>query len=330
MHPGGVAASGHGLNGSTASRIGRPAVDRDEAWEAAAVKLAERSQAAVWASPLASRAIFRRDHPLFAGFLPPRQPLSDRLRGHDVVLGAPVFTYHVHTGGDFVSPGTRLFQLTDDGRPRTGRDERPLHPPPGAGACWSASSLRPARRRRGRAAPPSPRPANPRGIRDARRRRLMPRDANSCGRSPATPCTTTSEYDPGTAPSTSAPAAAWGGIARRGGRGPRPKPSRKVICSSATNRACLSSRRWSTVRIVPVTFVVLNNGEYAALKAFTRTSFRKRTGPTLDFESARNRLLAVARGYGCAASRVERAAELEEKSSGTRSPCLSPGCSMSK
>ena len=92
------------------------AVDQDGAWPLA-IQLAERLNAAVWESPMSGRRSFPEDHPLFAGFLPPlRQPLADRLAGHDVVLviGAPVFTYHVHTGGSFVPEGTQLFHLTDD------------------------------------------------------------------------------------------------------------------------------------------------------------------------------------------------------------------------
>ena len=92
------------------------AVDQDGAWPLA-IQLAERLNAAVWESPMSGRRSFPEDHPLFAGFLPPlRQPLADRLAGHDVVvvIGAPVFTYHVHTGGGFLPEGTQLFHLTDD------------------------------------------------------------------------------------------------------------------------------------------------------------------------------------------------------------------------
>ncbi|MGH8678798.1 MAG: thiamine pyrophosphate-binding protein, partial [Burkholderiales bacterium] len=71
------------------------AVDQDGAW-AEAIELAEKLEAPVWASPMSGRCSFPEDHRLFGGFLPPlRQPLADRLTGHDLVLvlGAPVFTY---------------------------------------------------------------------------------------------------------------------------------------------------------------------------------------------------------------------------------------------
>ena len=52
----------------------------------------------MWEAPTANRANFPEDHPLFAGFLPAiPERLSEALDGHDliVVIGAPVFTFHV-------------------------------------------------------------------------------------------------------------------------------------------------------------------------------------------------------------------------------------------
>ena len=42
--------------------------------------------------------------------------MTEKLTGYDVVvvLGAPIFTYHVHTEGPFVPEGTRLYQIIDD------------------------------------------------------------------------------------------------------------------------------------------------------------------------------------------------------------------------
>src|SRR5581483_8539162 len=105
------------LNNSTRpALIVGPGVDRDGAWDLA-VALAERTQAAVWASPMSCRASFPEDHPLFAGFLPPvRQLLARKLADFDVVvvLGAPIFTYHVHSNGPFIPEGVQLFQMIDD------------------------------------------------------------------------------------------------------------------------------------------------------------------------------------------------------------------------
>ncbi|WFE33887.1 benzoylformate decarboxylase [Micromonospora sp. WMMD975] len=92
------------------------AVDRAGAWPAA-VTLAERLAAPVWAAPAPERAVFPERHPLFRGVLPYAiGPLSEALRGHDTVLvvGAPVFRYYPHVPGDFLPEGTRLLHVTDD------------------------------------------------------------------------------------------------------------------------------------------------------------------------------------------------------------------------
>jgi benzoylformate decarboxylase len=91
-------------------------VARDQAWDAL-VALAERHNAPVWVSPLSSRNSFPERHRLFAGFLPAdREQIVARLAGHDliVVLGAPVFTYHVEGRGPHIPDAAELVQLTDD------------------------------------------------------------------------------------------------------------------------------------------------------------------------------------------------------------------------
>jgi len=91
-------------------------VDRDQAWDEI-VALAERHQARVWTSPHAARASFPQTHRLFAGFLPPaRAGIRQSLARHDVILviGAPVFTYHVEGGGPHIPEEATLFQITED------------------------------------------------------------------------------------------------------------------------------------------------------------------------------------------------------------------------
>ncbi len=81
------------------------------------VRLAERHNAAVWVAPMSGRCSFPEDHPLFAGFLPPmREKIVKLLSGHDVIvaLGAAAFTYHVEGTGPHVPAGARLMQLIDD------------------------------------------------------------------------------------------------------------------------------------------------------------------------------------------------------------------------
>ena len=92
------------------------ALAREDAWDEV-VALAERHEAPVWASPRSSRNSFPEDHRLFAGFLPAdREAIVARLDGNDcvLVLGAPVFTYHVEGSGPVLPECASLYQLADD------------------------------------------------------------------------------------------------------------------------------------------------------------------------------------------------------------------------
>jgi benzoylformate decarboxylase len=91
-------------------------VARDDAW-AETIALAERHQAPVWASPMSARNSFPENHRLFAGFLAAdRGRIVASLADADfvLVLGAPVFTYHVEGFGPHIPAGAALVQLVDD------------------------------------------------------------------------------------------------------------------------------------------------------------------------------------------------------------------------
>ncbi|MFI5608395.1 benzoylformate decarboxylase [Amycolatopsis sp. NPDC051903] len=80
------------------------------------VGLAEKLGAGVWAAPMSSRCSFPEDHELFLGFLQPeRKAVAEALREHDVVvvLGAPAFTYHVYRG-EPEEPLPPLYLVSDD------------------------------------------------------------------------------------------------------------------------------------------------------------------------------------------------------------------------
>ena len=93
-----------------------PGVDRAQAVDLM-VRLAEKTHASVWVSPFSARCSFPERHPQFSGFLhaSPGQ-LSETLRAHDlvVVIGAPVFTFHVEGHAAIFDGATALFQITDD------------------------------------------------------------------------------------------------------------------------------------------------------------------------------------------------------------------------
>ncbi|WP_410610981.1 benzoylformate decarboxylase [Amycolatopsis sp. lyj-109] len=82
-----------------------------------AVALAERLGLPTWVAPSPHRLPFPNRHPLFRGVLPAGiATVSAALTGHDLVLvlGAPVFRYHQHVPGAYLPEGTRLIQVTDD------------------------------------------------------------------------------------------------------------------------------------------------------------------------------------------------------------------------
>ena len=66
---------------------------------------------------MSGRNSFPEDHRLFAGFLAAdRARIVESLEGADfiLVLGAPVFTYHVEGSGPHIPAGAELVQLVDD------------------------------------------------------------------------------------------------------------------------------------------------------------------------------------------------------------------------
>lgn len=82
-----------------------------------AVRLSERLGARVWIAPSPARCPFPTDHPNFAGLLPANvADISRLLSGNDVVLvvGAPVFRYHHHKPGRYLSATTRLVHVSQD------------------------------------------------------------------------------------------------------------------------------------------------------------------------------------------------------------------------
>lgn len=91
-------------------------VARDDAWDEM-IALAERHKAPVWVAPMSARNSFPEDHPLFAGFLiADRAKIVAALDGHDVVviLGGPASLYHVEGSGPHMPPSAAVWLLTDN------------------------------------------------------------------------------------------------------------------------------------------------------------------------------------------------------------------------
>ncbi|MEU4421495.1 benzoylformate decarboxylase [Actinoplanes sp. NPDC024001] len=294
--------------------VAGPGIDEDGAW-AETTALAETLHAAVWAAPMPSRAAFPEDHPLFQGYLPPvRSAVAALLEGHDVVLviGAPVFTYHVHTEGPFVAAGTRLFHLDCDP----------------AAAAWAAAGtsvlttvragvaellrqVKPADRpdppRRAR--PPAPPLADPltAAVVLAELHRRRP-DAVLVEEAPSDK-DVLHEQIPITRPNgyvtTGSGALGWGLPVAVG----RALAGERVICVVGDGSSLYSIQAlWTAARRrAPLTVIVLNNRRYEAVSALGRRigipSVPGTDLPGLDFT-------ALARGFGCPAARVTRAAQL--------------------
>lgn len=292
------------------------AVARDGA-TAAVVSLAETIQAPVWAAPVSNRAAFPEDHVLFAGFLPAApEPIAAMLAQHDlvVVLGAPAFTLHVSGDLRRVGCAAPVCQITDD--------------PEAAATALGATSIlgntrlaleglmRQVERRQARegALRPLPErvtPADPIPAAYVMQTVADLRETNSIIVEEAPshrpvlqrylPIRDTGFYTMASGGLGFALPAATG-IALADG-------SRHVVCIVGDGSAMYSIQAlWTAAHhALPITFVVLNNGGYGAMRAFSHILKSKDPPgieiPRLDF-------VALARGHGCEAHRVSRAADL--------------------
>jgi benzoylformate decarboxylase len=308
-------------------------VDGDGAWDLI-VELAERTRAAVWVSPYSSRCSFPEDHRLFAGFLPPaREPLSRKLAGHDVIVvfGAPVFTYHVETNGDVIPSGARLYQLIDD--------------PQMAAASLAGTSMLttmgpaiaelihqtvPATRPEpeARAMPETPLATEPisTSFLFHTLARVMPSHAIVVEET-ATARPVMHDYLPirmsGGFFAGASGALGWALPAAVGvalGR-----PGRRVVCVLGDGASQYTIQGlWTAARHqLPITFVIFNNGGYAAMEKFGQHFGGSKTYP--DFTLPGIDYVQLAAGYLVKGMRVERAKDLAsalEESFATEAPML--------
>lgn len=294
------------------------AVDQADASQTL-ITLAERLEASVWASPMSARCSFPEDHRLFAGFLPPvRSQLRARLAGAEVVLvvGAPVFTYHVHTEGPYITPGTRLYHLTED-------PQHAARSPVGTSILCSLKlaleqllERLPVQARdpgKGRAPVPMPAASDPISgeFLMAAIARNLPPDAVVVEEAPSHR-NALHDYLPIRRPGGFFTEASGGlGWALPGAVGVAlARPGRRVFCIVGDGSSLYSIQAlWNAVQQnLPIVFIVFNNRGYGALRAFGDAL--KITGapghdvPGLDF-------VHLARGFGCDAQPVVRAEEVD-------------------
>lgn len=291
-------------------------VDRDGASDLA-VQLAERTGAHVYASALAGRCGFPEAHPQFVSALPRiRSGVVDRLSGYDlvVVLGAPVFNYHIHAEGAFIGEGTALFQLTDD---------------PNA-ASWAVAGTAIITSLRGALEALLPRvnvrAATPLATRQQRGAvaasdpitiayllqslaATMPPDAIVAEEAPSTH-PILHDYlpmRPGSYFAASSGSLGYGLPAAAGVA--LAAPGRRVVAVIGDGSSYYGIQGlWTAVEHgLPITFVIVNNGGYGAMKDFSALFGSKRS-PSFDIGHVD--FASLAKGFGCAAQRVERAADL--------------------
>jgi len=294
-----------------------PGVDRAQAVELM-VRVAEKSRAAVWASPFSARCSFPERHPQFAGFLhaSPAQ-LSEALRDHDlvVVIGAPVFTFHVEGHASIFDGTTTIFQITDDPTaaavtpvgtsiiatmkpaltlllellPQTGRAMpagRILPPTPVAGdpipvefLLHTLASAMPDGAVLVEEAP-SHRPAM---------QKFMPMRGQDSFYTMASGGL-----------GFSLPAAVGMALGR---------PGIRTVCLIGDGSAMYSIQAlWTAAqRQLPLTIVVINNAGYGAMRSFSQV-MQVRNVPGLDLPGID--FVKVAQGLGCDAARISNASEL--------------------
>jgi benzoylformate decarboxylase len=294
-----------------------PGVDRAQAVDLM-VRLAEKAKAAVWVSPFSARCGFPERHPQFAGFLhaSPGQ-LSDALRGHDlvVVIGAPVFTFHVEGHASIFDGATTLFQITDDptaaaASPVGASIVATLKP-----ALSMLLDLLPETKRAipaGRVLPPPPAPADPIPV-DFLLHALssaMPADAMLVEEAPSHRLAM-QKFMPMRGQDSFCTMASGGlgfGLPASVGTA-LAHPGRRVVCLIGDGSAMYSIQAlWTAAqRKLPLTVVVINNAGYGAMRSFSQV-MQVRNVPGLDLPGID--FARIAQGLGCEAVRVSKASEL--------------------
>ncbi len=294
-----------------------PGVDRAEAVNLM-VKVAEKTKAAVWVSPFSARCSFPERHPQFTGFLhaSPGQ-LSDALRSYDlvVVIGAPVFTFHVEGHAAIFDGAATIFQITDD------PDAAAVSP---AGTSIVATmkpalamllELLPETKRTspaGRTLPPAPAAADPIPVEFLMHSlsTAMPADAALVEEVPShRPAM--QKFMPMRGQDSFYTMASGGlgyslpaAVGMALGKG-----DRHTVCLIGDGSAMYSVQAlWTAAqRKLPLMVVVINNAGYGAMRSFSQV-MQVRNVPGLDLPGID--FVRIAEGMGCDAVRVAKASEL--------------------
>jgi benzoylformate decarboxylase len=294
-----------------------PAVDRAQAVDLM-VRVAEKARAAVWVSPFSARCSFPERHPQFAGFLhaSPAQ-LSDALRGHDlvVVIGAPVFTFHVEGHASIFDGATSIFQITDDPTaaavsPQGNSIIATMKP-----ALTMLLEMLPDTKRAmpaARALPAAPRAADPIPVEFLLHTlsEAMPDGAALVEEAPSHRPAMQSFMPMRGQDSFYTMASGGLGYSLPASVGMAlGRPDRRTVCLIGDGSAMYSIQAlWTAAqRKLPLTVVVINNAGYGAMRSFSQV-MQVRNVPGLDLPGID--FVRIAQGLGCDAVRVTKSSEL--------------------
>ncbi|MBB4364100.1 benzoylformate decarboxylase [Bradyrhizobium sp. CIR18] len=296
-----------------------PGIDRAGAVDLM-VRVAEKAKASVWVSPFSARCSFPERHPQFAGFLhaSPAQ-LSDALREHDlvVVIGAPVFTFHVEGHAAIFDGGATIFQITDD-------PDAAAVTPVGTSIIATMKpalslllDLLPETKRaapKGRTLPPAPQAADPLPVEFLLHSlsQAMP-DGTSLVEEVPSHRPAMQKFMPMRGQDSFYTMASGGlGYSLPAAVGMAlGKPKQRTVCLIGDGSAMYSIQAlWTAAqRKLPLTIIVINNSGYGAMRSFSQV-MQVRNVPGLELPGID--FVKIAEGMGCHAVRVTRAAELGE------------------
>jgi benzoylformate decarboxylase len=301
--------------------IAGPEIDAAGAWDDA-VALAERQKLPVFASPApgGGRLGFPEGHPLFQGVLPPAiGPVAETLAGRDLILvvGSSVFPYYPYIPGPLLPEGAELVAITSD-------PDEAARAPMGdaivADVALTLSALLDEVGEADRAEPdplpdPSPGeesdPMTPTMVHNTLAD-VFPDDGIVVLESPSSTLALRNQLR------LSAPGSYYFGAGGGLGFGlaaalgvQLAQPDRPVVCVLGEGSAQYAiTGLWSAVAYeIPVTFLVLQNREYAILKWFADIEEVK-GAPGLDLPAVD--IAEVADGYGVSSKRVGEREELRE------------------
>ena len=294
-------------------------VDREGAWDPV-LALAERHRARVFTAPMSSRCGFPEDHPQFVGFLPAmREHIVSMLQGSDLVLalGAPAFTYHVEGAGPHLPAGTTLYQLIDDA-------DTAAWTPVGTSAVGSVrlavmellQRARPPQRPmpQGRRARPRAEPSSPMSTAYALQTLDDVRAPSHIVVEEAPSARPVMQAQLPTRRSQTFYTMASGGLGWAMGAAvgvALGRPGERIVGLVGDGSAMYAIQAlWTAAHLhLPITYIVLNNGRYAALEEFAPVFGFARHAPLQGVDLGGLDFVALARGQG-----VEQACRVEQPS----------------